>query len=226
MILINPNILLVNTKSSSGLSKWQIDTDCTSSITDILISGVKKLWYGFQPWVEKVCLNDKRYKVSMYWNRSQGEELVQEFSQTFNYWLEYDFYPTAESIHEVAEIFVWEGSGTPLFIYDTNGRCHLISKSLIYWSILGITARIMPGMRKLCSLQIDRSLLAPLFQEFSNTDGKKYWRLIYKVVIRYNGTRLTATMQWEDREKLLSKLNILTGKVRESAVTVIPNSAF
>lgn len=125
-------------------------------------------------------------------------------------------------------IYVWEGVGRQLWTRDTAGNQSFSCYSL--FAELVIAGKPFPGMRKLCSLQIDADQLIPLFQQHSRDDGETYWKLDYQVVVHYNGTCLTAKIHWSDEvwhlNPNLRYTDSLQGRVYNGPVTVIPGHEY
>ena len=56
----------------------------------------------------------------------------------------------------------------------------------------------MPGIRPLCTLHADLSMLQKSLKE-KGTFHKRYCEVEYEVAVRFGGTQLQARLEWEEK---------------------------
>ncbi|KIM25135.1 hypothetical protein M408DRAFT_26535 [Serendipita vermifera MAFF 305830] len=88
---------------------------------------------------------------------------------------------------------IWEGEATPAWVRDLEDKD-------------------LPQLRSLCTLKADLSGLKGSFKRKVGPGGE-YYRVDFRVAVRFGGTQLQARLQWDEG-----------GVLREGPVTIIPNA--
>ena len=84
------------------------------------------------------------------------------------------------------EILAWEGIGPFNWTRNIDG--------------------VQPAkLRSLCTIKADLSNLWPALTPYIGLQGQDYWRVDYKVVIRLDGLRIQAKLQWYEGVRSLLK---------------------
>jgi hypothetical protein len=82
-------------------------------------------------------------------------------------------------------------------------------------------------MRLICTLNANLSALAGALEIQTGSHGQRFYRVDYNVCVYFGGTQLRANLQWKERVRAFTSLNLplLTkwqGILREGPVTVVP----
>jgi hypothetical protein len=57
---------------------------------------------------------------------------------------------------------------------------------------------MLTSMRPICTISADLSRLAPALEMLEGIGGCKYWRVDFKILVMFGGTKLRARLQWEE----------------------------
>ncbi|KDQ12502.1 hypothetical protein BOTBODRAFT_146701 [Botryobasidium botryosum FD-172 SS1] len=91
-------------------------------------------------------------------------------------------HPTAEQLAFKTALYAYDRPGVPMFLLDVQGTPNR-------------------GFEEVCAIQADltaaRNTIAP-----ANGPFGRYWRLHFRIVLKFGGTELTASVQWKQKKKM------------------------
>jgi hypothetical protein len=126
---------------------------------------------------------------------------------------------------------VWSSDDIPKWCDDVNGEQSRFNPFLPKLNLVSLTAGgRLPQLRRLCALKADLSGLEGSLKRLDGPAGT-YYRVDFKVVVKFGGTQLQATIQWEEGVRMRIKMDMKYHSSQftqealcEGPVTIIPNA--
>lgn len=129
----------------------------------------------------------------------QGTSIDQNFSQTFGYYRCFKDRPTPRQLSKTkSSIYVWEGQEDTKWVKSTDGAPPYLKTNRSLRPLPSLLGTTLPGMRRLCSLQLSGDDIDGVVQRRISRDGVTTWIVRYRVSVRIGGTQLHARIQWEE----------------------------
>ncbi|KIM20211.1 hypothetical protein M408DRAFT_334072 [Serendipita vermifera MAFF 305830] len=149
--------------------------------TYIDTDGKRRVDNVFHPWVNKGATIKEDFTHRLHYHNSWGVDSTTKSALG------------AQLGNIAADVYAWEGIGSaPRWCKDEKGAT-------------------IPGMRFMCTLDADLSALVSSLTAKSNSRGEKFYRVDYDVCIHFGGTRLRASLEWQEGKR-----------TRRGPVSVIP----